>query len=56
MSNDTTYMNKNMTPSRIYAEDRDESEACQASTPGCSIDHTAEILSGPSTDSSCETW
>lgn len=34
---------------RIVAEDRDESDACQRSTPGCCIDHSADA-------GSCETW
>lgn len=34
---------------RVIAWGRDESDACQASTPGCSIDHMAD--NGP-----CETW
>jgi hypothetical protein len=34
---------------RVYATDRDEADSCQAGTPGCSIDHSAD-------NGSCETW
>ncbi len=34
-----------------YAEDRDESESCEAGTAGCSIDHTRS-----SHGTSCEGW
>lgn len=40
---------------RIYATDRSETEACQAGTDGCSIDHTAERATGRR-NSGCETW
>lgn len=32
----------------LVATDRDESESCQRSTPGCCVDHVA--------DEPCETW
>lgn len=35
---------------RVYALDRDESEPCEALTPGCSIDHRLDAGDG------CETW
>ena len=38
-------------PGTVYANDRDESEACEAGTPGCSVDHTRSAA-----DTSCETW
>lgn len=40
---------------RIYAEGREETEPCQASTPGCSIDHTAEAAAGLP-EAGCESW
>jgi len=40
---------------RIIATDRDETDACEAGTPGCCIDHTAERDAGTDRDS-CETW
>jgi hypothetical protein len=40
---------------RCYAEDRRESESCQAGTSGCSIDHVAERAAGIR-NSTCETW
>jgi hypothetical protein len=39
-----------MTAERVYATDREETEACQAGTPGCSIDHSRDSGDG------CETW
>jgi len=36
---------------RAIAWDRDETDACQAGTPGCAIDHAAEPRPG-----SCEGW
>jgi hypothetical protein len=35
----------------VYATERDESESCEASTPGCCVDHT-QSPSG----TSCEGW
>lgn len=43
---------------RIVATDRDESDSCERSTPGCSIDHAAESAD-PRFDvrnTTCETW
>lgn len=40
---------------RIVAENREETECCEALTPGCCIDHTAESAAGRDQDS-CETW
>jgi hypothetical protein len=34
---------------RVVALDRDESESCQAGTPGCCIDHGQD-------EGTCETW
>jgi hypothetical protein len=34
---------------RVYADDRDESDTCQAGTAGCCIDHAADR-------GSCEGW
>jgi hypothetical protein len=39
---------------RITAWDREESEACERSTPGCSIDHTTEREARM--DEGCEPW
>lgn len=36
---------------RIVASERDEQDSCEAGTPSCCIDHTAETTNG-----SCETW
>lgn len=36
-------------PTRVYATGRDESEACEANTPGCAIDHARD-------NGSCEGW
>lgn len=44
---------------RIVAHDREEHEPCQASTPGCCIDHEAEHRAAGwdrRVDSTCETW
>lgn len=41
---------------RIIATDRAESDACQAGTPGCCIDHSAELRRSPVEQSDCETW
>jgi hypothetical protein len=38
-----------MSRERVYATDREETEACQAGTPGCSIDHNTD-------PDACETW
>lgn len=35
---------------RVIAWDRDEADPCQAGTPGCAIDHSADEGDG------CETW
>jgi hypothetical protein len=42
-------------PLRIVATDRDEADACDASTPGCKINHTAENKVGI-VSSDCEGW
>lgn len=34
---------------RVIVADRDETDACEAGTPGCCIDHNADR-------GSCETW
>lgn len=34
---------------RVYATDRAETDACEAGTPGCAIDHTADR-------GNCEGW
>ena len=44
----------NMTHPRIVA-DRAEEDTCQAGTPGCCIDHTAEANAGHP-NGSCEPW
>lgn len=44
------------TAARIVAEGRDEHEACEAGTAGCSIDHTAEQRRGDAREPGCETW
>jgi hypothetical protein len=44
-----------MNDARIIAEDRREDETCEAGTPGCCIDHHAEMLAGRDRDS-CDTW
>lgn len=36
-------------PARVYATDRDETEPCEANTPGCAIDHSVDL-------GSCEGW
>lgn len=40
---------------RIVAWDREEHEACECGTVGCSIDHTAEDARGDR-NGGCETW
>lgn len=35
---------------RVIAWDREETEPCEAGTPGCAIDHTKDEGDG------CETW
>lgn len=44
-----------MTIKRITAQDRDETDHCEAGTPGCSVDHGAERDAGMTIDS-CDTW
>lgn len=34
----------------VLATDRDESDACEAGTPGCCVDHTLSVAHN------CETW
>jgi|tagenome__1003787_1003787.scaffolds.fasta_scaffold20972918_11 hypothetical protein len=41
---------------RIIADARAETDDCERCTPGCSIDHTAELQRDRSSDSTCETW
>lgn len=36
---------------RVIAWDRDEADACECSTPGCAINHSAEASVGD-----CEGW
>lgn len=59
-----------MATERIIAWDRKETDSCQASTPGCAINHTAEREAwfekaralgldhheASIIDSSCDTW
>jgi hypothetical protein len=40
---------------RLYADGRDETDACECSTPGCAVDHTAEDRAGYA-DRGCEGW
>jgi hypothetical protein len=35
----------------VTEDDRDETEACEANTPGCAVNHTASDA-----DASCEGW
>lgn len=37
-------------PDRVIATNREESEPCEAGTPGCCIDHQRDA------HDSCETW
>ena len=47
---------KKLTP-RITAWDRDEEDPCEAGTPGCSVDHTAERnRDGDKQERGCDTW
>lgn len=39
----------------IVAEDREESEPCEAGTVGCCVDHHAMMRQGLQ-DDRCETW
>jgi hypothetical protein len=41
---------------RIIAADRAETDECQAGTPGCCIDHSAELRRSAVEQSPCETW
>lgn len=43
-------INPTPVPQRVIDWDRDESEPCQAGTPGCCIDHDSDKGGG------CETW
>lgn len=43
-------------PTLIYAWDREETDACEAGTPGCSIDHTAERTDSPRSERGCASW
>lgn len=44
------------TTARIIDDSRAESDDCQRCTPGCCIDHTAELKRDRASDSPCETW
>jgi hypothetical protein len=41
---------------RIVAWGREESDACERGTVGCSIDHAAEEKREPRSESGCEAW
>lgn len=44
------------TRERIIDNTRDASDSCQAGTPGCCIDHSAELRRSAVDQSDCETW
>jgi hypothetical protein len=42
---------------RIIAKDRDETDTCEAGTPGCCINHIAKLARpGAFPFTECETW
>lgn len=40
---------------RIYDYDRNPEDTCQAGSPGCPVNHTAETKAG-NPEGGCETW
>ena len=50
MPNDPTVTTRDPLTGRMIAWGREETDPCEAGTPGCSIDHSVDEYDG------CETW